>query len=90
MVNNLAANAGGAGSIPGLGRPPPTLEKEMATYSRILAWEIPLTVEPGKLQFMGVTKESDTIYQLNSKQQPAPTPPGNPVHLFIGVSLTRM
>ena len=29
------------------------LEKEMATNSRILAWEIPRTEEPGGLQFMG-------------------------------------
>ena len=35
-----------------------TLEKEMATYSSILAWEIPWTEEPGGLQSMG-SKESD-------------------------------
>ena len=29
------------------------LEKEMATYSSILAWEIPWTEEPGGLQVMG-------------------------------------
>ena len=29
------------------------LEKEMATHSRILAWEIPWTEEPGRLQSMG-------------------------------------
>ena len=29
------------------------LEKEMATHSSILAWEIPWTEEPGNLQFMG-------------------------------------
>ena len=29
------------------------LEKEMATHSSILAWEIPWTEEPGKLQPMG-------------------------------------
>ena len=28
------------------------LEKEMATHSRILAWEIPWTEEPGGLQSM--------------------------------------
>ena len=28
------------------------LEKEMATHSSILAWRIPLTEEPGGLQFM--------------------------------------
>ena len=29
------------------------LEKEMATHSIILAWEIPWTEEPGGLQSMG-------------------------------------
>ena len=28
-------------------------EKEMATHSSILAWEIPWTEEPGRLQSMG-------------------------------------
>ena len=32
------------------------LEKEMATHSSILAWEIPWTEEPGGLQSMGVAK----------------------------------
>ena len=35
-----------------LGREDP-LEKEMATHSSILAWEIPWTEEPGGLQSMG-------------------------------------
>ena len=30
-----------------------SLEKEMATHSRILAWRIPWTEEPGGLQSMG-------------------------------------
>ena len=30
-----------------------SLEKEMATHSRILAWKIPRTEEPGGLQSMG-------------------------------------
>ena len=30
------------------------LEKEMATHSSILAWEIPWIEEPGGLQFMGL------------------------------------
>ena len=34
------------------------LEKEVATHSSILAWEIPWTEEPGRLQSMG-RKESD-------------------------------
>ena len=32
------------------------LEKEMATYSNILAWRIPWTEEPGGLQFMGLQR----------------------------------
>ena len=38
------------------------LEKEMATHSSILAWEIPWTEEPGGLQSMG-WKELDTTEQ---------------------------
>jgi len=30
-----------------------SLEKEMASHSSILAWRIPWTEEPGRLQFMG-------------------------------------
>ena len=32
------------------------LEKEIATHSSILAWEIPWTEEPGRLQSMGSQK----------------------------------
>ena len=32
------------------------LEKEMAAHSSILAWEIPSTEEPGRLQSVGVAK----------------------------------
>ena len=35
--------------VPSLGGEDP-LEKEMATHSSILAWEIPQTEEPGRLQ----------------------------------------
>ena len=41
-----------------LGREDP-LEKEMVTHSSILAWRIPWTEEPGRLQSMG-SQESDT------------------------------
>ena len=41
-----------------LGREDP-LENEMATHSRILAWEIPWIEEPGGLQPMGL-QELDT------------------------------
>ena len=36
------------------------MEKEMATHSSILAWEIPRTEEPGWLQSMR-SKESDVV-----------------------------
>ena len=32
------------------------LEKGMATYSSILAWRIPWTEKPGRLQSMGLQK----------------------------------
>ena len=50
LIKNLPANAGDVGSI--LGQDDP-LEEEMATHSSILAWRIPWTGEPGRLQSMG-------------------------------------
>ena len=50
VVKKLPANAGDASSIPGREDP---LEKEMATDSSVLAWEMPWTEEPGGLQSMG-------------------------------------
>ena len=44
MVKNMPANAGDISSSPGQEDP---LEKEMATYASILAWETPWTEEPG-------------------------------------------
>ena len=41
--------------VQSLGQEDP-LEEEMETHSSILAWEIPWTVGPGRLQSMGVTK----------------------------------
>ena len=38
--------------VQSLGQKDP-LEKEMATQSTILTWEIPRTKEPGGLQYMG-------------------------------------
>ena len=42
------------------------LEKEMATYSSTLAWEIPWTEEPGGLQSMGLQRDE---HNLATKQQ---------------------
>ena len=51
-----AYNAGDLGLIPGSGRSldrEDPLEKGMGTHSNILAWRIPWTEEPGRLQLMG-------------------------------------
>ena len=56
MVKNLPTNAGDAGdsgSIPGW---EDLLKKKMASYSSILAWEVPWIEEPGGLQSMGSQK----------------------------------
>ena len=37
-----------------IGVPEEEVEKEMATHSRVLAWRIPWTEKPGKLQSMGL------------------------------------
>ena len=53
MVKILPANTGNLrdiGSIPGSGK---SSGKGMATHSSILAWRIPWTEEPGRLQSMG-------------------------------------
>ena len=62
LVKNLPANAGDTRSIPGSGD---SLEKEMATHSIILAWEVPWTEEPDRLQSMG-SQKSDMIQQLKN------------------------
>ena len=49
VVKNPPASAADLGSISSQEDP---LEKEMATHSSILAWEIPSTEEPGRLQSM--------------------------------------
>ena len=45
-----ACNARDPGLIPGLGRSP---GEGMATHSSILAWRIPQTEEPDRLQYIG-------------------------------------
>ena len=42
------------------------LEEEMATHSSILAWEIPWTKEPGRLQSKGLQRLK---HDLATKQQ---------------------
>ena len=52
MVNNLPVQQTGVRSLSW----EDPLEKELATHSSILAWEIPWTEEPGGLQSMGSQK----------------------------------
>ena len=66
-VKESKCNAGDLGLILGQEEP---LEKEMATHFSILAWEIPLTEEPGGLQLMGLQSQSQLSY-------------GNHIILFI-------
>ena len=51
--------------VQSLGQKDP-LEKEMATHSSILAWEVPWTEEPGGLQSMGLQR---VRHNLATKQQ---------------------
>ena len=53
MVKNPSANTGDIKiTVQSLGWEDP-LEKEMATHSSILAWRVPWTEEPGRLQSLG-------------------------------------
>ena len=63
VVKNPPTTPGDAGSIPGLER---SLEKEMATHTSILAWEIPWTEDPGGQQSMG---SQGVGHNLETKQQ---------------------
>ena len=74
MGEEATYSAGGAGEmglIPGLGR---SSKGGQATHSSILAWRIPWTEEPGRLQFIGsqrvgtteVTKHTCTEVSLQS------------------------
>ena len=64
MVKNLSAHerdAGFASSVPGLASSP---RQENGTHSSILAWKIPRTEGPGRLQST-LSEESDTTEQLS-------------------------
>ena len=52
--------------VPGLGR---SLEKEMATHSSILAWEIPWTKDSGGLQSIGFQRVGHDLVTKQRQQQ---------------------
>ena len=49
------------------------LEKEIATHSSILAWEIPWTEEPGRLQSMGSQRVGPDSLKVSDFPFPSPT-----------------
>ena len=51
--------------VQSLGREDP-LEKAMPPHSSTLAWKIPWTEEPGRLQSMGVTKSQTQLSDFTS------------------------
>ena len=72
VVKKLAASAGDMETwVRSLGREDP-LEKQMVTHSSILAWEIPWTGEPGRVQSMGSQK---SLTQPSDSTTIAPTSP---------------
>ena len=46
-----------------------SLEKEIATHFNILAWEIPWTEEPDRLQYMGLQKGQTQIATKQIKKK---------------------
>ena len=47
-----------------------SLEKEMATHSSILVWEIPWTEEPGRLQSMGLRRVRHALVSKTKTKEP--------------------
>ena len=76
------------------------LEKEMATYSSILAWQIPWTEEPGGLQSMGsqrvgqdwrdLAHTAHLVSLVNGPLSPHVTLDHKVTHLSINSSLLRV
>ena len=63
MVKNPPANVGDVGDeVQSLGQKDP-LEEGMETHYGVLAWRIPWTEDPGRLQSMGLQR--DETWQLN-------------------------
>ena len=59
------------------------LEEEMATYSSTLAWEIPWTEEPGRLQSMGLQRTGhDCATSLSLVTDGNQTSQGGPLVMY--------
>ena len=72
MVKNPSANGGDIKTwIQSLGQEDP-LEESMASYSSILAWRIPLTEEPSRLQSMGSQRVRQDLATEHAHEVPFP------------------
>ena len=71
-----------------LGREAP-LEKEMSTHSSILAWEIPWTEKPGKLQSLGSQRIliEDEIFELWTQSWTVPPTWSLSMLVILGLGL---
>ena len=65
VVKNMFANAGDAQDTIRSLCGEDCLEEEIATHSSILAWRIPWTEEPGRLEFMGLQSQKQA--QTNTR-----------------------
>ena len=63
-----ACNAGDLGSVPGWGRSPG--EGNGYPFSTILAWRIPWTEEPGRLQSMGLQRVRHDLPTKERERRP--------------------
>ena len=59
------------------------LKKEIATCFSILAWEIPQTEEPGRLQSMG--SQRDMAKQLNNNSNYLMSNQSQPIHIHFQI-----
>ena len=64
--------------VPSLGQEDP-LEKETATHSSILTWEIPWTEESGRLQSMGLQR----VIHEGAQNFSWAFDPSRPMYLFV-------
>ena len=66
VSKEFSCNAGASGSIPGSRR---SLEEGMTTPSSILAWRIPWTEDPGRLQSMEQQRVRAQLMRLSTQTQ---------------------
>ena len=72
VVKNPPANTGGirdTGLIPGSGRSPGGGHGSPCLHGSMLAWRIPWTEEPGRLQSMGSQRVGHDLVKNNNKEK---------------------